>query len=364
MNLRHDVASVARKFRLYGDFIRAEPYGNGHINDTYCAVFDQGGAPVRYILQRLNQNVFKEPAALMKNVERVTRHLAQKLDGASSRQTLTLLPSGDGSSFHIDGDGNFWRAYIFIENAATHETIQSPAQAFQAARAFGRFQQLLADLPSPRLHDSIPDFHNTPQRFSRFEASVEKDRFCRAASARSEIEFALSRSGVCGLLVNAGLPERVTHNDTKINNVMLDNATGEGICVIDLDTVMPGLAPYDFGDLVRTATSPAAEDEKDLSRVRMRFEMFEALLRGYLESAGGFLTAMEKQMLPAAGKVITFEIGIRFLTDYLEGDVYFKTHREAHNLERCRAQFALLRSIENQESEMHKLVESLESVAV
>jgi len=237
--------------------------------------------------------------------------------------------------------------------------VQSPRQAFEAAKAFGRFQGLLADLPAPRLHDTIPDFHHTPRRFARLEEVLAADRFNRAAQAAAPIEFALRRKPITGVLVDAGLPERVTHNDTKLNNVMLDDETGAGICVIDLDTVMPGLALYDFGDMVRTATCAVKEDVKDLSLVEMQFPMFEAIVRGYLASASGFLTPAERRFLAFSGKLITFEIGIRFLTDFLEGDVYFKTHREGHNLDRCRMQFKLAESIERQEEAMNQLVETV-----
>ena len=361
MNLRHDARQVASQFQIYGEFINAGPYGSGHINDTYCAVFNQGGTPVRYILQRINHHVFKTPVALMENVERVTTHISKKVAGHPdfSRCGLTLIPARDGRAWHSDEGGNYWRTYIFVENARTYDAVESPQQAFQAARAFGRFQKLLADLPAPQLHDTIPGFHHTPQRFAKLEAAIAADPANRARLAKSEIEFALNHKAMAGVLLAAGLPERVTHNDTKLNNVMLDDETGEGICVIDLDTVMPGLAPYDFGDIVRTSTSPAKEDERDLSKVQMQFPMFEALARGYLETAAEFLTKAERQLLVLSGKLITFEIGIRFLTDYLEGDSYFKVHREGHNLDRCRTQFKLVESIERQEGAMNKLVEKL-----
>jgi len=361
MNSKHEVRAIARHFHLHGEFREAAPYGSGHINDTYCASFDQAGTPVRYILQRINHNVFKNPVALMENVQRVTTHLATKVAGEAdaSRRVLTLAPTRDGLAYHRDPQGNYWRAYLFIEKARTYDAVESPAQAFQAARAFGRFQQQLADLPAPRLHDTIPDFHHTPKRFVALEAAIAADAVGRAKLAKPEIEFALRHKPITGVLLEAKLPERVTHNDTKFNNVMLDDATGEGLCVIDLDTLMPGLALYDFGDMVRTTTSPAREDERDLSKVTMQFPMFEALVRGYLESAGGFFTKAEKQLLPFSGKLITFEIGIRFLTDYLAGDTYFKVHREGHNLDRCRTQFRLVESIEQQEEDMNQLVETL-----
>jgi len=259
----------------------------------------------------------------------------------------------------VDAAGNHWRAYRFIEKARTYDAVESTEQAFQAGRAFGRFQQQLAGLPAPRLHDTIPDFHHTPKRFTALERAIAADTAGRAALAKAEIDFALAHKPMATMLLDAKLPERVTHNDTKFNNVMLDDATGEGICVIDLDTVMPGLAPYDFGDMVRTTTSPAIEDERDLRKVTMQFPMFEALVRGYMRSAGEFLTKEEKALLASSGKLITFEIGTRFLTDYLSGDTYFKVHREGHNLDRCRTQFKLVESIEEQEERMNRLVESL-----
>jgi Phosphotransferase enzyme family len=357
-NLKHDVRAVARQFPLCGEFVSAAPYGSGHINDTYCVVFDQGGARVRYILQRINHLIFKNPAALMENVQRVTAHLGQKAAGDTdaSRRVLTLIPAHDGCPHYRDAEGNFWRAYVFIEKARTFDAVESTQQAFQAAKAFGQFQKLLADLPAPRLHDTIPDFHHTPKRFAALEKAIEADAANRAHLAQPEIEFALHRKTATNILLDANLPERVTHNDTKFNNVMLDDATGEGICVIDLDTVMPGLALYDFGDMVRTTTSPAKEDERDLSKVRMQLPMFEALARGYLASAAEFLTPAEKNLLTFSGKLITLEIGLRFLADYLAGDTYFKIHREGHNLDRCRTQFKLVESIEQQEPAMNKLV--------
>jgi aminoglycoside phosphotransferase (APT) family kinase protein len=361
MNSTHDLRGLARQFQIFGEFLSAEPYGSGHINDTYCAVFDQAGTRVRYIFQRINHLVFKNPVAVMENISRVTAHLGAKLAGQKdrSRRALTLVPGRDGRSFQRDEQGNYWRVYLFIERARTYDTVDTPAQAFQAAKAFGRFQKLLADLPAPRLHDTIPDFHHTPKRFAALEQAIAADAANRAKLAQPEIDFALQRKSIVSVLLDANLPTRVTHNDTKVNNVMLDDATGEGICVVDLDTLMPGLALYDFGDTVRTATSPAKEDERDLSRVMMQFPRFEALVRGYLSEAGEFLTPAEKRLLAFSGKLITFEIGIRFLTDHLAGDVYFKVHRQGHNLDRARAQFKLIESIERQEERMNKLVEGL-----
>jgi hypothetical protein len=354
-------AAVAREFRIDGELIDVTAYGNGHINDTYCAVYRQAGMRARFILQRINTSIFKDPVALMENIERITSHVAAQLayapDGA--RRVLTLIAARDGRAWCADAGGGYWRAYRFIEGTRSYDAVESEIQAYQAARAFGRFQQLLTELPAPRLHDTIPDFHHTPKRFTAFERAVAADAAGRAVSARAEIDFALAHEPIAGILLNSNLPERITHNDTKFNNVLLDDATGEGMCVIDLDTVMPGLALYDFGDLVRTTTSPATEDERNLSKVTMQFPMFEALVRGYLSSASGFLTTAEKQQLVAAGKVITFEQGIRFLTDYLCGDTYYKVHRDGQNLDRCRTQFKLVESIEQQEEAMHRLVNEL-----
>jgi Ser/Thr protein kinase RdoA (MazF antagonist) len=241
--------------------------------------------------------------------------------------------------------------------------VQSPAQAFQAGRAFGEFQNLLIDLPGARLVETIPDFHNTSKRFDAFQRAVQTDRYNRASGVRREIEFANRRQPIVGVILEAmakgQIPERITHNDTKFNNVMLDVITGEAMCIVDLDTVMPGCALYDFGDMVRTTTSPTLEDELDLSKVKMQMPMFKTLTRGYLSTAGQFLTRREKELIAFSGKLITFEIGLRFLTDYLSGDVYFRTHREGHNRDRCRTQFKLVESIERQETAMQKFVNRL-----
>ena len=355
---------VASAFKFGGKIVSAAPYGSGHINDTFLTLIEIDGKHQRFILQRINHEVFKQPDLLMENVARVCAHAHAKLSIAGKpdahRRALRLIPTIQAKAWHIDSSGNRWRCYDFIEGASGHDVVRSPAQAEAAAKAFGAFQSLLADLPGDRLHETIPDFHHTPSRFARFQAALAKDSHGRAATAGPEITFALARASEVSVVVDAlrdgTLPERVTHNDTKLNNVLLDDVTQEGVCVIDLDTVMPGSALYDFGDLVRTSTSPAAEDETDLSQIRMQLPMFEALVRGYLESARGFLTPREKELLPFAGKLITFEIGLRFLTDWLEGDTYFKIKRPRHNLDRCRTQFKLVSSIEEQLPAMGEIV--------
>lgn len=355
------LASVAQSFRVEGEFGSAERYGSGHIHDTYRAEFDDQGRRMHVLLQRINTTIFTNPISVIQNIRRVTEHVRSRLGARedADRRVLRLIPARDGRSWHVDDEERYWRAYRFIEGARTYDEVSSARQAFEAAKAFCGFQRLLSDLPGERLAESIPHFHDTPKRFADFNWARDEDLAKRSREAREEIAFAISRRHVAGLLANAGLPERVTHNDTKLNNVMLDDATGEGICVIDLDTVMPGLVAYDFGDMVRTMTCTVAEDERDLSRVRMDFRLFEAVLRGYLEGAGDFLSEGERESLPAGAKVIVFEQGIRFLTDFLAGDRYYKVTRPEQNLDRCRTQFKLLESIEQQEGEMNRLLREL-----
>ncbi len=364
--MSHDLPAIVGGFSIQGDFRSAESYGSGHINDSYRVTMNQGGRDVHYLVQRINDHVFTNPGHVMENIEAATRHIRSKLTerGVSdvSRRVLTLIPSVDGRTSLVDSAGSTWRTYLFIEGCLGHDVVQSEGEAFQAARAFGQFQRDLSDFDG-ELRETIPHFHDTPHRFEHFRAILAKDEHGRAAAAQEEIEFALDNEAIAHHLLDlhrsGAIPLRVTHNDTKLNNVLLDNNTGEGVCIIDLDTVMPGLALYDFGDLVRTSTSPAAEDERDLSLVFMQMPMFEALVRGYLEAASGFLVEAEIDNLPFAGKLISFEVGLRFLTDFLDGDRYFKVHRDGHNLDRCRTQFELARSITAQEGAMRAFVRDL-----
>ncbi|HWL14182.1 MAG TPA: aminoglycoside phosphotransferase family protein, partial [Opitutus sp.] len=285
---RSDLATIVRSFPLLGRFREGTPYGSGHINDTFAVTFDQAGRPVRYILQRINHRIFKDVPALMQNISRVTAHATLKAGERggedAARRALTLVPALDGKPWHRDADGGWWRCYLFIEGARTHDIIENPRQAREAARAFGEFQQLLVDLPGGRLHETIPNFHHTRSRFETLQRAAARDEHGRAAEARAELEFVRARESevdrLLDLQARGEMPERITHNDTKLNNVMIDDATQEGVCVIDLDTVMPGLALYDFGDMVRSATNAAAEDERDLSRVHARLPIFEALVEG------------------------------------------------------------------------------------
>ena len=358
---------ISKQFQIYGEILHAETCKIGHINETYSATYDQGGTRVRYIHQKINKSVFKNPVALMKNVMRVTTHIRKKLEAGGAnditRRSLVVVPTRDGQSFYRNGEGEYWRSFVFVEGVQTFEAVQSPAQAFQAGRAFGEFQSFLVDLPDERLTETIPDFHNTRERFAALQQAIENDHFNRAQKAKAEIQFALAHEQIADVILNAmakgKIPERITHNDTKFNNVMLDTKTGEAMCVVDLDTVMPGCALYDFGDMVRTTTSPTLEDELDLTKVKMQMPMFKKLAEGYLSTAGQFLTRREKSLIAFSGKLITFEIGIRFLTDYLSGDTYFRIHRPEHNLERCRTQFKLVESIEQQEKAMQRFVDRL-----
>jgi hypothetical protein len=359
---------ISRRFQIYGEILNAETCKIGHINETYSATYDQGGTRVRYIHQKINTTVFKNPVTLMKNVMRVTSHVRQKLETSGTkdltRRSLVIVPTRDGQSFYRNGDDECWRTFVFVEGVQTFEAVQSQAQAFQAGKAFGEFQSLLVDLKDERLSETIPDFHHTRKRFSALQKAIEKDRFNRAELAKTEIDFVLAREEIVDVILEAmakrKIPERITHNDTKFNNVMLDIQTGEAMCVVDLDTVMPGCALYDFGDMVRTTTSPTLEDERDLGKVKLQLPMFKKLAEGYLSTAGQFLTSAEKALIAFSGKLITFEIGIRFLTDYLSGDTYFRIHRPGHNLDRCRTQFKLVESIERQESVMQRHVERLD----
>ncbi|MDX2227708.1 MAG: aminoglycoside phosphotransferase family protein [Verrucomicrobiae bacterium] len=370
--LPHDIDEISTRFDIPGEYVRAELCGSGHINDTYFAEFRQQRKMRRVVLQRINHVVFKKPVELMDNFARVTHHLQEKLLKASGadaqRQGLRLIPARDGSFLHVDPEGNHWRCLHYIEKSYSLDRATSPEDARQAGVAFARFQKFLADFPGQSLHETIPYFHHTPKRFETFQEVVRDDTHQRRASCAPEIEWALSQESmtrlVIGKLESGELPVRVTHNDTKFNNVLFCEETDEAICVTDLDTVMPGTVLYDFGDQIRTTTTHAPEDETDLGKVVIDLEMFRGLVEGYLCEAHTFLTAGERELLAFSGRLITFQIGLRFLTDYLQGDVYFKTHRPSHNLDRARAQFALCRSMERVQGPMEKIVAECAAAAV
>ncbi len=361
--MTHDVAAVASHFRIPGRFRSAARYGAGHINDTYLAIHDTDGTSTRHIVQRVNHEVFTTPVALMENVARVTTHVRARLEAEGAddigRRVLTLVPTESGETYHLDEAGNLWRTYEFIESARTLGTTDDRRIVFEAARAVGGFLARLVDLPGPRLHDTIPGFHDTPGRLDALRRAVRDDPHGRLEEARPEVDFALERAEIAGAMHSRGLPERVTHNDTKLDNVMIDEETDRALCVIDLDTVMPGLAPYDFGEMVRSSTSPVRESDRNLDGVTMRMPFFEALTRGFLAATADVLTAEEIDSLVLGGKLMTAENGIRFLEDHLRGDVYFRVHRPGQNLDRARVQFRLVASIEEQEDAMRRLIDEV-----
>jgi Ser/Thr protein kinase RdoA (MazF antagonist) len=307
--------------------------------------------------------VFKEPVRVMRNFEKVTRHLRRRLEAAAEsdidRKVLTLVPNDRGESFSLVG-GEVWRLVGYVANTASYNVVDEAKKAYEAGRAFGRFQELLADLPGTELEETIPNFHHTPRRLEALRKACQQDFHGRFREAEPEIEYALAQGSgigrVTGGLDSGLIPNRITHNDTKLNNVLLDNNSGEAVCVIDLDTVMPGSILYDFGDLIRTATNTGAEDEQNLSRVAVHMGNFEAVARGYLSIAHSFLTPQETDLLPHSGFLLAYENGIRFLTDHLNGDIYFKIHRNRHNLERARAQFKLAESFQSAEGRMKRIV--------
>jgi Ser/Thr protein kinase RdoA (MazF antagonist) len=358
-----DLKAIASAFAVEGRWVSSCPIPSGHINDTYCSEFVSAGRRTKCVNQRINHLVFREPEKLMENIERVTRFAREQILAAGGdplRETLTLVPTRDGSSFLKTPEGAYWRTFLYIDGARTYDRAENLKHVYAASRAFGAFQKMLSGLPGARLHETIPDFHHTRKRFEAFLAAVERDPANRAAAVKPEIGFALEREGDTGAVVDglaAGrIPERVTHNDTKLNNVMIDDKTGEGVCVIDLDTVMPGSVLYDFGDSVRLGAANAAEDERDLSRVGFNARFFDRLAAGYLDASREFLTSREKQLLAFSARLMTLECGMRFLTDHLNGDVYFRIHREGHNLDRCRTQFKMVAEMERQEDEMEAVV--------
>ncbi len=357
-------SELVQHFQFEGQFLEALPHGNGHIHETYAVWFETAnGKKHRYILQRINDNVFKDPVAVMENIERVTQHLRRKIiaaGGDPQRETLNLVPATAGGFLHRSPNGGFWRAYTFIENAQTYDSLDNLQRVYHAAKCFGNFQKMLADFPVETLHETIPNFHHTPKRFEAFLRAVEQDSHNRAREVRDEINFIQARADetkiLMDLLEQGKLPLRITHNDTKLNNVMIDDATGRGLCLIDLDTVMPGLSLYDFGDAIRAGAITAAEDEVDLNKVSLSLPIFEQIARGYLDSARDFLTSTEMDHLAFSAKLITLEQCIRFLGDYLSGDVYYRIHRPLHNLDRCRTQLKLIREIEKHADEMNRMV--------
>ncbi len=350
------VEHIIRQFDIYGDLAFVTPYGTGHINNTYVSTFMQAGTAVRYTHQRINQKVFLHPEEVMGNIAAVTRHIGGKLAVShaddSSRRVLTIVLARDGNLFCRDENGDYWRTYLFIEHVQSYQILDNPSLAYRVGEAVGTFQYQLSDYAGKRLFDTIPLFHNMEFRYGQFAAALASDKFSRASLVTEEIDFLLENKKR-GMILDEGLrggllKEGITHNDTKLNNILFDATTGEAVCIIDLDTVMPGTILFDTGDLIRTATNTGEEDETDLSKVSFNCSLFESLIGGYLSKAGSFLSAYEKELLAESGRNITQIMAVRFITDYLNGDVYYKTSREGHNRDRCRTQIALIRSMDGQ----------------
>lgn len=337
----------------------AVPMAGGHINDTFSVDTQEG----RFVLQRINRFVFPSPEDIMENIIGVTEFLRAQLErqgGDPNRGTLAVRRAADGKGYYIDQNGEYWRCTAFIPGATAHETATSPKMLREAGRAFGEFQKMLSGYPADTLHEIIPKFHDTPDRFRQLQEAVREDRAGRKKLVAAELEFAAQRETACGLLMEllqqGKLPLRVTHNDTKMSNVLIDDQTDEAVCVIDLDTVMPGLTAFDFGDSIRAGASTGAEDETDLSKVHFDLSLYEAYAEGFLSAAGHALTKEELQTLPDGAILMTFEVGIRFLADFLNGDVYFRVSRPEQNLDRARNQFHLVREMEGKRAEMEEII--------
>ena len=351
------INEIVKEFNLTTE---AEVFGNGHINDTYIVK----GNP-KHTVQKINTYVFKEPEKLMDNVEAVTNHLKKKIianGGDPERETLTVVKTKDGKNFLKDGD-DYYRCYVFVDDVDVIEDNATPEDLYEAAYAYGKFMNMLADFPAEELHETIVDFHNTVKRYNDFENSVKADKSGRASSVAEEIKFVQDRKDYTGVVVNAmkegKIPLKVTHNDTKLNNILFDKETHKGICVIDLDTVMPGSALYDFGDALRFAGSTGTEDEQDLSKIEFDLEKFRMFTKGFINSAKDSLNDYEIELLPFSIMLMTLECGMRFLADHIDGDVYFKVHREGHNLDRCRTQFKLVADMEAKKQQMDDIVKEI-----
>ena len=358
-----NLADIASRFAIEGTFLDAEAYGSGHINTTIVSRVQTGAGVVRYVHQRINHDIFKSPEDVMENIERVCAHIRAKLVAAGldqARRVMTVVPTVEGRCFHKTPDGDYWRTYLFVEGARTYDVIENPDHVYAAAKAFAQFQQAVADLPAPRLHETIKDFGNAEKRFEALDEAIARDAAGRAGGVKDDVEFALARRDIVSMFEDLrraeAVPERIIHYDTKINNVLIDDESGEGICVIDLDTVMPGLAMYDFGDAVRMGAATAAEDEPDLAKVSVDIATFDRLACGYLETAREFLTPVEIDHLAVAARLITFVQGVRFLTDYLAGDVYYKISRPNHNIDRCRTQLKMVADMEEKTEQMERTI--------
>ena len=358
----YNIPEICSQFELKGQFIDAIPYGEGHINNTFL-VNTTGN---RYILQRVNSDVFKQPEDVMNNIALVTEYLHKKIIascGDPYRETLTLIPTKKGEYYLITKEGDLFRMYLFIGNAISYQKVETPELFYRIAKSFGRFQKMLDGFPAEQLKETIPNFHNTVVRYENFKNAVEADKAGRKNEVMKEIEFAMGREKDARIIMDAikagSVPLRVTHNDTKLNNILVDETSGDGICVIDLDTVMPGSMLFDFGDSIRFGASTAAEDEKDLDKVWMDLALFEQYAKGYIEELHETMTEQELELLPMSAKLMTLECGIRFLGDYLDGDNYFRIHYPEQNLDRARTQLKLVADMEEKMDTMKEIVKRL-----
>lgn len=348
-----------------GQLVGAVRYGSGHINDTFVVHTQPGEDPCRrFILQRISSAAFKHPDEVIANIVGVTSFLGEKIKeagGNPARETMSVWATKSGENFYTDSEGGAWRVYPFVEDTICLQKAETPELFAASARAFGKFQRMLKDYPADTLYETIPKFHDTEDRLAKLKAAVAADVMGRVKEVGPELKFVQEREADCSVALSAlrdgRLPLRVTHNDTKLNNILIDRESGEGICVIDLDTVMPGLAINDFGDSIRFGANHSAEDERDLTKVNFDLELFDVYAAGFLEGAGGALTETELDYLPWGAKLMTLECGIRFLTDYLEGDHYFRIHREGQNLDRCRTQFKLVSDMEAAWDDMKAVVD-------
>jgi thiamine kinase-like enzyme len=363
--MKYDLSKIYDSFLADGSFSSAVVCGSGHIHDTFRIKTSEKDKD-DYILQRLNNRVFRNIPELQDNIERVTNHIRKKLlsiPGADvMRECLTVIMAKNGKSWVEDEDGSFWRMFIYIPDHRSYDKVDTPEKAVEGGKAIGRFQALLADLPGKPLYETIPFFHDIGKRLETFLSAVQNDKADRKKSTRGEIEFILKRSEEMKIILKLGkegkIPLRITHNDTKFNNILLDE-NDKALCLIDLDTVMPGYVHYDFGDVIRTAANTADEDEKDLSKVKMDLELFGAFAEGYLSETRDTLNDVEKEYLAFAPRLLTYTMAVRFLTDYLDGDTYYKIHHEHHNLQRAKAQLKLIENMEEQYSAMQDIIKKL-----
>lgn len=358
----YDFLNVSRQFNLKGEFLSCNPYGEGHINQTFLLITADKGQQYKYILQRVNSNLFTDVPRLMNNISAVTeysRKIILERGGNPDRETLTVVKTKSDENYYFDGE-NYFRIYLFIDDATAYQVVENPVHFYESAVAFGNFANMLASFNASVLYEPLPNFHNTKKRFADLKLAIEQNKAGRAADVQPEIQFALSRENITDVIVNqlesGAIPLKVTHNDTKLNNVLIDNKTDKAVAVIDLDTIMPGTIVYDFGDSIRFGCNPAAEDEQDLSKVNFDINLFETYVKGYMSALRSTMIQTEADNLALGAIMMTYECGIRFLADHLDGDVYFRVKRENHNLDRARTQFKLVSDMEKCFDQMNKIV--------